>query len=296
MIEFNNVVKSFGKKRVLTGLTFTARDGAVTGFVGPNGAGKSTAFKTLFGLLRADSGTALVDGRRSHDIGASGRTWGAFLGGSQIPPSMSGRGYLNYTADLCRVSREDIDDCLAAVNLQARAHTAVGSYSLGMRQRLGLAAALIGRPRNLILDEPVNGLDIEGVHWLRGHLRQAAADGRCILLSSHLLSELELIADDVVMLTDGRASRAGSLDSLRVADEDHVLVSSSDDARLATLLEAQGLRISISEHGVSVAGMSVNQVAALAGALDVPLLSVGRELRRLEDVYLDQVRAEGPQR
>lgn len=296
MMEFVDVVKSFGANKVLTGLTFAARDGAVTGFVGPNGSGKSTAFKTLLGLLRADSGKALVDGKSYPEIDAPGRCLGTFMGSSQIPSSMTGRGYLDYTADLCGVPRTDIDDCLVAVSLLAHAQALVGSYSLGMRQRLGLAAALIGRPRNLVLDEPVNGLDIEGVHWLRGYLRQAADEGRCVLLSSHLLSELELIADDVVMLNGGKASRTGSVASLRASGNDRVLVCSTDDVRLGGLLAARGLHVAAGPSGLLVSGASVNEVASLVGGLDVPLVSVGRELVRLEDVYLDQVRAGVDQR
>lgn len=290
MIEFADVSKSFGRNVVLDGLTFTARNGAVTGFVGANGAGKSTAFKILLGLVGGVSGQALVDQRPYRDSPAPGRTLGAYIAPQWIPDAMTGVGYLRYVAGLKGADVKQAPEQLAMVGLTEAATQAVSRYSMGMRQRLGIAAALIGDPENLVLDEPVNGLDIEGVHWLRGYLRSIASSGRCVLLSSHLLSELELVADDIVMLNDGRVVRSGTIEELRHT-ADAVDVVSADNMRLAGLLSERGVTVRIDGSSITVTGSSVNEIARIAGSLDVSLLSVAKRTSRLEDVYLDEVRA-----
>lgn len=289
MIEFAGVQKSFGHQEVLRSLTFDAPDGAVTGFVGPNGAGKSTAFKILLGLLQPDAGTALVDGARYSGCIEGRRSLGAFFGPHVIPGSMTGRGYLAFTADHLGLPYGTIPELLEVVGLADSATKKVRSFSLGMRQRLGIAAALLGQPRNLVLDEPVNGLDIEGVRWLRLHLRGLAAAGGCVLLSSHLLSELELVADRVVMLGDGRAVRAGGVEELRASGAQGVVVRSEDDAALIAGLTRAGLHATRRPGGIWVADATANQVCQACAQLPIPLISVARAEQRLEDVYLDQV-------
>lgn len=292
MIQFDDVYKSFGQKEVLRGLTFTAMDGRVTGFVGPNGAGKSTAFKILLNLIPADGGEATVDHRPYVKHVEPGKSLGAYLGPNHIPAAMTGRGFLTYTADLLAVSRGGRDAYLESVGLTEAADQKIESYSLGMRQRLGVAAAFIGEPQNLLLDEPVNGLDIDGVRWLRQYLRSAADRGRCVLLSSHLLSELEMVADDVVMLGVGKVTRSGRLDELRSDNRDIVAVTSEDNRALESDLRSGGLVVQAAEGVLHVTHSSTNEVAAVAAASSVPLVSISRLTRRLEDVYLEQVRSD----
>lgn len=289
MIQFDDVHVSYGKQRVLQGLDFTAADGRVTGLVGPNGAGKSTAFKILLGLLAPDRGAARIDGVPFAQHLTPGLALGTYLGPHHIPGALTGRGFLEWTADLLAVPAVDLDPYLASVGLTQAADRKITGYSLGMRQRLGVAAAFVGEPQNLVLDEPVNGLDIEGVHWLRERLLHAADQGRCVLLSSHVLSELELVADDVVMLGGGRAARQGTMPELRAGDVEVVVVVSDDNQRLAEDLRTAGLAADVVGDELHVRHSSVNYVAAAAAVSSVPLQSVARSARRLEDVYLEQV-------
>lgn len=292
VIEFANVSKSFGRTLVLDELTFTARNGSVTGLVGANGAGKSTAFKILLGLVGGATGEALVAGRPYRESPFPGRALGAYISPQWIPGAMTGAGYLRYVAGLKGTDDQRVLQQLAMVGLTEAATQTVSGYSMGMRQRLGIAAAFLGDPENIVLDEPVNGLDIEGVHWLRGYLRSVANSGRCVLLSSHLLSELELVADDIVMLNGGRVVRSGTTDELRQT-ADAVEVRSADNGRLAALLSEHGVAARVDGSAIMVGGATVNDIARIAGSLDVPLLSVAKRTSRLEDVYLDEVRTVG---
>lgn len=290
MIEFSDVHVAYSGHPVLQGLDLSAADGRVTGLVGPNGAGKSTAFKVLLGLVPASRGTAHVDGLPYAQSPAAGLALGTYLGPERIPGGMTGRGFLQWTADLLAVPAGDLDSQLGVVGLAEAADRKVSGYSLGMRQRLGVAAAFLGDPRNLVLDEPVNGLDVEGVRWLRNYLTAAAARGRCVLLSSHVLSELELVADDVVFLGAGRAVQHGSLDELRSDADGAVVVTSGNNRVLARHLADAGFTVEHVGDHIHVRPGSVNQVAAAAAASPVALHSVARARRRLEDVYLAESR------
>ena len=288
MIEFDDLHVSYGKQRVLQGLSFSAADGRVTGLVGPNGAGKSTAFKVLLGLLEPDRGAARIDGVPYTEHPTPGLALGTYLGPQHIPGPLTGRGFLQWTADLLAVPDGDLDRYLTSVGLAEAADRKIAGYSLGMRQRLGVAAAFLGEPQKLVLDEPVNGLDIEGVRWLREYLLRAAREGRCVLLSSHVLSELELVADDVVMLGGGRATRQGTIGELRAGDIEVVVVVSDDNRRLADDLRTAGFTADVVGDALHVRHPSVNSVAAAAAVSAVPIHSIARMARRLEDVYLEQ--------
>lgn len=288
MIVFDSVYKSFGKQQVLRGLSFAANDGRVTGFVGHNGSGKTTSFKILLGLLPSDGGTAKLNDSLYKNHLDPGGAVGAYLGPQHIPGSMTGRSFLSYTADLLGVDRESGYRYLQSVGLGAEADKKISQYSLGMRQRLGVAAAFIGEPQNLVLDEPVNGLDVEGVRWLREYLRSAADQGRCVLLSSHLLSELEIVADDVVMLKDGKVSHSGAVAGLKAGALDIVEVASDDNQSLASYLEENGLAVQLSSDAIIVMNATVNHVAGIAAQSSVSLRSISRLTKRLEDVYLEQ--------
>jgi ABC-2 type transport system ATP-binding protein len=203
-IEFHNLTKRYGSLTVVDTLTFSPRPGRITGFVGANGAGKSTTIRMLLGLTRPSSGTATIDGRPYAELRDPLRSIGALVDPNIFHPRRTGRNALRVIARAADIPDARVDDVLALVGLTNAAQRRSGSYSTGMRQRLALAAALLGDPDTLVLDEPVNGLDPEGVHWLRGVIRSLAAEGRTVFVSSHLLAELAQTIDDVVIIAHGR--------------------------------------------------------------------------------------------
>ena len=203
-IEVSGLHKRFGSTTALDGMTFTVRPGVITGFVGPNGAGKSTTMRVILGLDAADSGAALIGGRPYRQLRQPLRQVGALLDASALQPARTGRNHLLWLAHSQGLGGGRVDAVLALCGLQSAARRKAGGYSLGMRQRLGIAAALLGDPPVLMLDEPFNGLDPEGIVWMRGFLRGLAADGRAVLVSSHLMSELQDTAGHLVVVGRGR--------------------------------------------------------------------------------------------
>jgi ABC-2 type transport system ATP-binding protein len=210
-VTVHRLSKRFGEVRAVDDLSFDAPTGQVTGFLGPNGAGKTTTLRALLGLVRATSGDALIGGLRYGQLTDPRRVVGAVLEASGAHPGRSGRDHLRVLAGASGISPGRIDEVLEIVDLSASADRRVGGYSLGMRQRLGLASALLGDPEVLLLDEPANGLDPEGIAWLRNLIRRFAAEGRTVLISSHVLSEIAQTVDRVVIISDGRLRFEGSL-------------------------------------------------------------------------------------
>ncbi len=211
MLTINNLVKRRGAQEILSGISFTARPGRVTGFLGPNGAGKSSTLRILLGLDRATSGSALIDGKPFAELLNPLTTVGAALDGSGAHRMRTGRAHLRWLARAAGLSRSRVEEVLDITGLTNAAGRRVGSYSLGMGRRLGMAAALLGDPEILILDEPVNGLDPEGIRWIRTLLRERAASGNTVLLSSHLMGELSETVDDVVIIHHGKVVANGTL-------------------------------------------------------------------------------------
>nr|WP_300143512.1 ATP-binding cassette domain-containing protein [Propionicimonas sp.] len=211
VIVVDGVVKRHGRKEVLHGVSFEARPGRVTGFVGPNGAGKSSTLRILLGLDRAHGGSATIEGHRYRDLRRPLTRVGSMLDGAGAHPSRTARAHLAWVAASNGIARSRIDDVLEIAGLSQAANRRVRTFSLGMGQRLGIAAALLGDPSTLVLDEPVNGLDPEGVRWIRELVRERASMGGIVLLSSHLMSELAEVADDVVVISEGTVTAAGSL-------------------------------------------------------------------------------------
>jgi ABC-2 type transport system ATP-binding protein len=203
-IELQGLTKRYGPITAVEDLTFSPAPGRVTGFVGANGAGKSTTIRMLLGLTRPDAGTATIDGKAYAELRDPLRTVGAMVDPNVFHPNRTGRNALRVIARAAEISDSRVDHVLALVGLTDAAHRRVGGYSMGMRQRLALAAALLGDPGAVVLDEPANGLDPHGVHWLRGLIRDLAADGRTVFVSSHLLAELAQTIDDVVIIAHGR--------------------------------------------------------------------------------------------
>ncbi len=211
MINVHDVVKRHGDRTVLHGVSFSARSGRVTGFVGPNGSGKSSTLRILLGLDRPQSGTSTIAGHRYRSIRHPLTRVGSMLDGAGAHPMRMARAHLGWVAASNRIPRRRVNEVLEQVGLADAARRRVGTYSLGMGQRLGLATALLGEPEYLVLDEPVNGLDPEGVRWIRRLLRSHADMGGTVLLSSHLMSELAEIADDVAVISEGRITATGTL-------------------------------------------------------------------------------------
>ncbi|MBG0819635.1 ATP-binding cassette domain-containing protein [Planomonospora sp. ID91781] len=219
MIEVSRLSKRYGKKPAVDDVSFTVEPGRVTGFLGPNGAGKSTTLRLLLGLDRPDGGTALIAGQRYRDLRHPLRTVGALLDGAGPVPERRGIDHLAWIAQSNRIPRRRVHEALDLVGLTDAARQRVKGYSLGMGQRLGIAAALLGDPEILVLDEPVNGLDPEGIRWVRNLLREYAASGRTVLLSSHLMAETAGTADDAIVIADGRIVAHGSLDEISAGHE-----------------------------------------------------------------------------
>jgi ABC-2 type transport system ATP-binding protein len=233
-VAVRGLTKRFGSVRAVDGITFDIAPGRVTGFLGPNGAGKTTTLRMLLGLVRPTFGTALIGGRSYAELPEPRRVVGAVLEAGGFHPGRRGRDHLRTLARASRIDDQRVDQVLEQVGLAAAARRRVGGYSLGMRQRLGLAAALLGDPPVLLLDEPANGLDPEGMAWLREMLRGQAAEGRTVVVSSHVLSEVAQTVQDVVIISNGRLRFAGSLDTLGDASlEDAFLrLTAGSDAAL----------------------------------------------------------------
>ena len=237
-LEIDSLTKRYGDTTVVDGLTFTVQPGRVTGFLGPNGSGKSTTMKMLLGLASADQGRATIGGVPYRDLTDPARTLGVVLEPNAFHPGRSGRNHLRIQAEAAEIAAAQVDEVLRAVDLDSKAaNRRVGTYSLGMKQRLSLALALLGDPPVLVLDEPGNGLDPRGIRTLRDNLAARAANGDTVFVSSHLLSEVELLADDLVVINEGRLVAAGSIDELR---NPTALVRTTAPEELAVALEHIG--------------------------------------------------------
>ena len=248
MITIDSLTKKYGSHTVVHDISFTARNGRVTGFLGPNGAGKSTSMRMMVGLTAPTEGTATISGRHFADLPNPGREVGVMLDASAQHAGRTGREILTIAQQIMAVPASRVAEMLDLVSLSGtEADRRVGNYSLGMRQRLGIAAALIGDPAVLILDEPANGLDPAGIRWMRDLLRDYADHGGTVLLSSHLLTEIEIIADDIVMIGQGRIVSQGSKAELLAAAG--TVVRAADVAALQHALTAAGLVCTVSEDG-----------------------------------------------
>ncbi len=233
-IEIDRLTKRFGDLTAVDGLTFTVDPGRITGFLGPNGAGKTTTLRMLLGLVQPTAGTATIGGRRYHDIPAPLAAVGSALEATNFHPGRTGRDHLRVLADTTGIDHRRVDEMLEQVGLVDAARKRAGGYSMGMRQRLGLAAAMLGDPQVLILDEPANGLDPEGIRWLRGFLRHVSSQGKTVLVSSHMLQEVEQTVDDIVIIANGRLVEQGAMSDLHGVGSS--LVRTSDPEALLVAL------------------------------------------------------------
>jgi ABC-2 type transport system ATP-binding protein len=285
-LEFSGLTKRFGTTVAVDDLTASISEGRVTGFLGPNGAGKTTALRVLLGLVAPTSGTATVGGRRYAELTDPARKVGTLLEATGFHPSRKARDHLRVLATAAGVPQVEVDRALDFVGLSTAADRAVGGYSMGMRQRLGLAAALLGDPPVLVLDEPANGLDPEGIRWLRALLRGLAAEGRTVLVSSHVLAEVEQTADDVLVLAAGRLVATGSLETLRSeAGGGGTEVRSPDAERLAGLLRGEGMGVTPAGDGVLVVDGPAARIGEVAAGAGVVLHGLTERRTGLEDLF-----------
>lgn len=301
-LEINNLTKTFGHVRAVDNLSFTVSPGRVTGFLGPNGAGKTTTLRVLLGLVKADSGTALIDGRPYRSIPRPAATAGAALEAANFHPGRTGRDHLRVFAPQVGASEARVKEVLAIVGLSAAAKRRVGEYSLGMKQRLALATTLLPNPPVLILDEPANGLDPEGIAWLRSFLRTLASEGRTVLISSHMLSEVKQTVDDVVIISHGKLAHASSLEGLTALTRPRVRVVSPDRQKLHDLVTQNHWITAPSEPvparaiedappaALELFDLTAEQVGAAAFAAGIQLHELTRIDAELEQVFLNLVR------
>jgi ABC-2 type transport system ATP-binding protein len=288
-IEISGLTKRYGDTLAVDDLSFTVEPGRVTGFLGPNGAGKSTTMRLVLGLDRADAGTARIGGQRYVDLAEPLRRVGALLEARALHPGRTARNHLRYLALSQGIAPSRVDDMLELVGLASVADKRVGGFSLGMGQRLGVAVALLGDPGVLMLDEPVNGLDIEGVRWIRTLLRSLADEGRTVLLSSHLLSEVTVTADHLVVIRGGRlVADCSTTELLDRGGEGTVLVVTPEPLRLAAAVKANGGRvITLDGDAVSVGDLSAAQIGELAATAGLVLHELTPQRASLEDTFVE---------
>jgi ABC-2 type transport system ATP-binding protein len=291
-IEVSGLRKRFGSTVALDGMSFTVLPGQVTGFVGPNGAGKSTTMRVILGLDSADDGTALIGGRPYHSLKSPLNHVGALLDAAALQPSRSARNHLLWLAHSQGLSARRVDAVIAQVGLKSVARRKAGGYSLGMRQRLGVAAALLGDPPVLMLDEPFNGLDPEGIRWMRGFLRSLAAQGRAILVSSHLMSELQDTASHLVVAGRGRVVADTSVaDLLATAAAGRVRLRTTARTQAMTVLAQAGGTVAFTgSDTLTVSGLAPEQIVGLLSDNSVSFSEVSAHRATLEEAYMEITR------
>jgi ABC-2 type transport system ATP-binding protein len=292
MIEVHGLTKRYGDKLAVDDLSFTVQPGRVTGFLGPNGAGKSTTMRLILGLDAPTGGSATVNGKPYRQHPAPLGEVGALLEARSVHPARSAYHHLLALAQTGGIPRSRVDEVIEAVGLAGVARKRAGSFSLGMGQRLGIAAALLGDPHTVILDEPVNGLDTEGIRWIRGLLQGLAAEGRTVFVSSHLMSEMALTAQHLIVIGKGRLlADTGVADFVARAGGAVVRVRSTDPAALASLLRARDVTVSTAGDGaLTVSGMSTDEVGRIAGAAGITLLELTALQASLEEAFVDMTR------
>ncbi|WP_422769775.1 ATP-binding cassette domain-containing protein [Plantactinospora sp. WMMC1484] len=288
MIEVRELTKRYGRTRAVDRLSFTVRPGVVTGFLGPNGAGKSTTLRIILGLHRPTSGEALIGNRRYDRIRRPLHEVGAVLDADAAHPGRTAHHHLACLARSNGIGTSRVTAVLEQVGLASVARRRVGGYSLGMRQRLGIAGALLGDPAVIVLDEPVNGLDAAGIRWIRSTLRSLAAEGRTVLLSSHLMSEMALTVDHVLVIGRGRLLDETSVTRMQDRFARDVLVRSPRAAELAAVLTGLGASVTAGEDGgLVVTGLDAPTIGDAAAAAVIPLYGLTARSASLEDVYLE---------
>ncbi|QEW04453.1 ATP-binding cassette domain-containing protein [Microbacterium lushaniae] len=292
VLEFSGVTKRFGPVTAVTDLSARVEPGLVTGFLGPNGAGKTTTLRILLGLVRPSGGTATIGGVPYAKLARPLQSVGAVLEASSFHPGRTAANHLLVYARAAGIPRGRVDEVLGLVGLADAAGRKVGGFSLGMRQRLGLAYALLGDPGVLVLDEPSNGLDPQGIRWMRGLLRALAAEGRTVLVSSHMLGEVQQTVDALLIIAKGRLVFQGGIEDLAEASDQATVVDAADRAALEAALTAAGHSFEVLRNGLTVRTAEPAEVGAVAHAAGIALSSLQRRGATLEDVFLELVSGE----
>jgi ABC-2 type transport system ATP-binding protein len=293
-IEAVGLTKRYKNVVAVDDLSFRIREGAVTGFLGPNGAGKTTTLRMVLGLARPSAGHATIGGQRYTELTDPARTVGANLEVAGAHPGRSGRNHLRALAAMAGLPDSRVEEVLRMVELDTAADRRAGKYSLGMRQRLGLAAALLGDPRVLVLDEPANGLDPQGIRWLRDFLRSLAAEGRAVLVSSHVLAEVSQTADDVVVIAHGRSVAQAPLGELTARAGGGMRVAGPDAARLGELLRTDGAEV-IGDGGgaILVRGRTGEEIGRMIAGGGIVISELAPSGSSLEEIFFELTGAEG---
>jgi len=291
-IEVAGLRKRFGQALALDGMSFTVLPGRITGFVGPNGAGKSTTMRVILGLDAADEGKALIGGRPYRSLRHPLRQVGSLLDAAALQPSRTARNHLLWLAHSQGLGAKRVDEVVEQAGLGTAIRRKAGGYSLGMRQRLGIAAALLGDPSVLMLDEPFNGMDPEGIVWMRGFLRSLAAQGRAVLVSSHLMGELQDTADQLVVVGRGKVIADTSVaDLIATASGDRVTLRTTERTPAMTVLARVGATVAATGPAtLTVSGLPAQRVVALLGESGVPFSEVSAHRASLEEAYMELTR------
>ncbi|MDX6199218.1 MAG: type transport system ATP-binding protein [Actinomycetota bacterium] len=288
MIEAHGLTKRYGDKLAVDNLSFVVRPGVVTGFLGPNGAGKSTTMRMILGLDRPTAGTVTVNGKAYRDHRAPLHEVGALLEARAIHTGRSARNHLIALAQTTGIPKTRVDELIDVVGLRDVARKRVKSFSLGMGQRLGIATALLGDPSTLVLDEPVNGLDPEGIRWIRELLKERAAGGRTVLVSSHLMAEMAQTADHLLVVGKGRLiADVGVQEFIRSAGRNLVRVRTTDPKGLTALLEKSKAIVTPVDGALSVAGLSTDEIGIAAGGAGITLLELTAQAASLEEAFME---------
>lgn len=287
-VQVRGLTKRFGGQLAVDDVSFDLPTGKVVGFLGPNGAGKSTTLRMIIGLTAPTDGTSTIFGTPFHDLDDPARTVGSIVDGVEYHPGRRAIEELRISALAAGIPRSRCDEVIELVGLQDAARKRVGKYSLGMRQRLGIAQALLGDPKVLLLDEPANGLDPEGIHWVRQLLRHLADEGRAILVSSHLLGEISRLADEVLVIRRGQIVTHASVDELTAsATGSAIAVSSLDDPGLTAALETAGADVTVTPDGLTVTGVDAETIGRTALERTIVLRELRPITAELEDIFME---------
>ncbi|MBD8205748.1 ABC transporter ATP-binding protein [Microbacterium sp. CFBP 8790] len=289
VLELNGLTKRFGAVSAVDGLDARIEPGQVTGFLGPNGAGKTTSLRMLLGLVQPTAGTATIGGKRYADLASPLQSVGAALEASSFHPGRSAANHLKVYARAASLPVSRVDEVLGLVGLADVAGRRVGGFSLGMRQRLGLATALLGDPGVLVLDEPSNGLDPEGIRWMRWLLRHLAEEGRTVLISSHLLAEVQQTVDALLIISRGRLVFQGGVEDLADPEEYATVVDSPDRTALSSVLDERGIDYQLLRNGYTIRHHEPVEIGALAAGAGIALSNLQSKGASLEDIFLELV-------
>jgi ABC-2 type transport system ATP-binding protein len=287
MIRVSHLTKHYGKRVVVDDMSFDVAAGRVTGFVGPNGAGKSTTMRMMVGLTRPDNGDVSYRGVSYSRLRQPARVVGSVLDAQSMHPGRTARNHLLAIAQLSGIAVRRIDEVLHEVGLESAADQRVGGFSLGMRQRLGLAGAFLGQPEVLLLDEPSNGLDPDGIRWLRGTLRDFADAGGAVFVSSHLIAELAMFADDLVVVGGGKLLTAEPVTATMARGDTTVHVRTPDAAKLASLLHQSAIDVRTTGLTLTAQGTSTEVVSQIAFDHQIRVVEISETSRSLEEILLD---------